>query len=125
NGVPTYVAPPALPGFSGSSQTNASGPTGNTTVATVGCQDPSPAAVIRLARVRDNPSNASGGNGATNGNNWCGNNEGNTVGTWSGLPTKTSSCATTISATNCTTQSGTDYWPNVLFDTREALLRDV
>jgi len=124
NGVPAWVAPPALPGFSGNTQAATSGPTGNTTVTTVGCQDPSPGAVIRLARVRDNPSNASGGSSATNGNDWCGNNEGNTVGTWSGLKTKTSSCATTTSAVNCSSQSGTDYWPNVLYDTREALLRD-
>jgi hypothetical protein len=126
NGVPAYVAPPALSGFSGTTQAAASGPTANGTVATVGCQDPSPGAVIRLARVRDNPSNASGGNNATNGNDWCGNNaQGtSTAGGWSGLPTKTSNCITTTNATNCPTQSGTDYWPNVLFDTREALLRD-
>jgi PilX N-terminal len=122
--APGYVAPPALPGFSGN-QISGSGPTANAGVATIGCQDPSPGAVIRLARVRDNPSNASGGSGSTNGNNWCGNNEGNTAGAWSGLPTKTSTCPTTTNATNCPTQSGTDYWPNVLYDTREALLRDV
>jgi len=126
HGVPAYVAPPALSGFSGTTQAAASGPTANTTVATVGCQDPSSGAVIRLARVRDNPSNASGGNGATNGNDWCGNNAPgtSTAGGWSGLPTKTSNCVATTNGTNCPTQSGTDYWPNVLFDTREALLRD-
>jgi type II secretory pathway pseudopilin PulG len=42
---------PALPG----AQVNASGPTINGGVATVGCKDPSPNAIIRLARVRDNP----------------------------------------------------------------------
>jgi hypothetical protein len=44
-------ARPALPG----AQIKASGPTINGGVATVGCQDLSPNAVIRLARVRDNP----------------------------------------------------------------------
>src|SRR6202011_814336 len=47
-------------------QVKASGPTANAGVATVGCADPSPNAVIRLARVRDNPSTALTGNG------WCG-----------------------------------------------------
>jgi hypothetical protein len=78
----------ALPG----AQINASGPTANGAVATVGCTDPSPNAIIRLARVRDNPSFANGVGGC-------------------GVPTTVS-------------QHGTDYWPNVLFDTREALLRD-
>jgi hypothetical protein len=124
NGVPAYVAPPARSGYSGSTQTAASGPTVNTTVTTVGCQDLSPNAVIRLARLRDNPSSAVAGN------DYCGNNEGNTVGTWSGLSTQAGNCVTTQSAVNCpgypvaTVQHGTDYWPNVLFDTREALLRD-
>ncbi|MGH9745866.1 MAG: PilX N-terminal domain-containing pilus assembly protein [Candidatus Acidiferrales bacterium] len=54
------------------------------------CADPSPNAVIRLARVRDNPSSANNAGGC-------------------GAPYTT---------------NGTDYTPNVLFDTREALLRD-
>src|ERR1019366_3992751 len=106
--------------------TAASGPTLNAAVTTVGCQDPSPSAVIRLARLRDNPSSAAPGN------DYCGNNAGNTVGTWSGLASRTGAahnCASTPSSANCpafpvTTQHGTDYWPNVLYDTREALLRD-
>jgi hypothetical protein len=54
------------------------------------CGDPSPNAIIRLARVRDNPSsaNAAGGCGAPY------------------------------------TTNGTDYVPNVLYDTRESILRD-
>ncbi|PYU22099.1 MAG: hypothetical protein DMG32_19030 [Acidobacteria bacterium] len=83
------TAPPALAALPGS-QINAQGPTAHAGVSTVNCNDPSTNAVIRLARVRDNPSFWSSGNhcGATPG------------------------------------QHGTDYWPNVLFDTREALLRD-
>ncbi|HXW63010.1 MAG TPA: PilX N-terminal domain-containing pilus assembly protein [Candidatus Acidoferrales bacterium] len=125
NGVPAYIAPPARSGWSGTTQTAASGPNASTiTVTTVGCQDPSPNAVIRFARLRDNPTSAVAGN------DYCGNNEGNTVGTWSGLATQAGNCVTTQSAVNCpgfpvaTVQHGTDYWPNVLFDTREALLRD-
>jgi PilX N-terminal len=80
-----FPAPPTLPGLPGS-QINAQGPTVHTGVATVGCTDPSTNAVIRLARLRDNPLSGAG-------------------------------CGTA-------SQHGTDYWPNVLYDTREALLRD-
>jgi PilX N-terminal len=127
NGVPAYLAPPVQSGYSPTTQIAASGPTVNGTITTVGCQDPSPNAVIRLARLRDNPSSAAGGN------DYCGNNEGNTVGTWSGRSSLTGSannCVQTQTAANCpgfpvaTVQHGTDYWPNVLYDTREALLRD-
>jgi hypothetical protein len=111
-------------------QVAASGPVASTTQTTVGCQDPSPNAVIRLARLRDNPSTALGGTTATNGNNWCGNNNNtngtNTIGTWSGLTTKTSTCTLgyPTDKINCPSTYGTDYWPNVLFDTREGTLRD-
>ncbi|MGA8142723.1 MAG: PilX N-terminal domain-containing pilus assembly protein [Candidatus Acidiferrales bacterium] len=54
------------------------------------CADPSPNAIIRLARVRDNPSSA-------NANGGCG---------------------------NPYSVNGTDYVPNVLYDTREGILRD-
>jgi hypothetical protein len=59
-------------------------------VGAAACPDPSPNAVIRLARVRDNPSSANGAGGC-------------------GAPYTT---------------NGTDYWPNVIYDTREAILRD-
>jgi hypothetical protein len=85
----TSTPPPTLPSLP-TSQQNASGPTAHAGVATVGCSDPSLNAVIRLARVRDNPS------------------------FWS----STNHCGATPG------QHGTDYWPNVLYDTREALLRD-
>lgn len=61
-----------------------------TQVAASVCADPSVNAVIRLARLRDNPSTATAGNGVC------------------GVPTAL----------------GTDYWPNVLYDTREAIFRD-
>jgi hypothetical protein len=54
------------------------------------CADPSPNAVIRLARVRDNPASANAAGGC-------------------GAPYAV---------------RGTDYTPNVFYDTREALLRD-
>ena len=72
-------------------------------MATVGCKDPSPNAVIRLARLRDNPSTAASGN------NWCGNNPSGAI----------------ITTTPPSSTHGTDYWPNVLFDAREGLLRDI
>ena len=135
--VPTYVAPtngtePSLAGLTAKGVSNnsggktptqvaGSGPTANTNVTTVGCQDPSPQAIIKLARLRDNPSNAVAGN------DYCGNLESNTSGTWSGLTSysgNTYNCQKTQNATNCSTTYGTDYWPNVLYDTREALLQD-
>jgi hypothetical protein len=79
----------ALPG----AQVSSSGPSGNAGVATVGCADPSPQAVIRLARVRDNPSFA------------------NVTGGLCGNPVAQPAY-------------GSDYWPNVLYDTREGMLRD-
>jgi hypothetical protein len=63
------------------------------------CPDANPNAVIRLQHIRDNPSNA-----AVAGVGICG------VDT-----TKNPAVPTTLS---------TDYWPNVLFDTREGTLRD-
>jgi len=123
NGVPQFVAPtngtqPSLTGIM--NQVDASGPTANTGVTTVGCTDPSPSAVIRLARLRDNPSNA------VKNNNYCGNNPSTDTG-WSGTGVNKSgtTCIATQSGTNCPTQSGTDFWPNVLYDTREGLLQDV
>jgi PilX N-terminal len=105
-----------------SPQVAASGPVySGAAVTTVGCQDPSPNAIIRLARVRDNPSTAASGN------DYCGNNQGNTIGTWSTLSSRTGStkdCVQTQNVTNCPSQHGTDYWPNVLYDPREAVTRD-
>jgi hypothetical protein len=62
-------------------------------VAASPCNDPSGNAVIRLARVRDNPSTGTAVNPCANG---------------------------LITVAN----PGTDFWPNVLYDTREAILRD-
>jgi Tfp pilus assembly protein PilX len=66
-------------------------------IAPSACADPNPDAVIRLERVRDNPSNAS-----TNGTGGV---------DFSKIPPVPT--------------SSNDYWPNVLFDTREGLVRDV
>ena len=83
----TVLAPnlPALP----AAQVAAQGPSGGG-VGTVGCLDPSANAIIRLARVRDNPSTGTAGTP-------CG----------------------TITAAN----PATDFWPNVLYDTREGVDR--
>jgi hypothetical protein len=62
------------------------------------CSDPSPNAVIRLERIRDNPHNAS------------------TVGICGIDTTQTPPVPTTTAS---------DYWPNVLFDTRQGAIRDV
>jgi Tfp pilus assembly protein PilX len=71
------------------------------------CPDVHPNAIIRLERVRDNPSNWSP---STGGNPYlsCG---------------ITLSAGTTGKVTVAPTLPG-DYWPNVLFDTREGELRD-
>ncbi len=66
-------------------------------VAGIGCAPANPNAVIRLEHIRDNPSNA-----AVAGFGICG------INTTTGVPTTLS----------------TDYWPYVLFDTREGTLRD-
>jgi hypothetical protein len=62
------------------------------------CSDVHPNAIIRLERVRDNPSNA----------------------------TLNGTCGVVVNAGKVTVAPGlvTDYWPNVLFDTREGTLRD-
>lgn len=93
----SYTAPPALPALP-TSQVAASGPTANTSVTPLTCTDPSPNAVIRLARVRDNPNNTVPF--------W---KSSNTCGAWS---------------TSASNQYGTDFWPNVLFDPREGQVRD-
>ena len=69
----------------------AQGPSGGG-VATIACTDPSPNAIIRFARVRDNPSTGTAANPCANG---------------------------LITAAN----PGTDFWPNVLYDTREGINR--
>lgn len=103
----------------------AQGPTIKTGIQTVGCQDPSPYAVLRFARLRDNPSTAASTN------DYCGNNEDPTGGTpletngsWSGTGHSYTTACTSTTSTNCPSQLGTDYWPNVLFDSREGTLRD-
>jgi len=79
--APNVVQLPA----SDSTVIKAQGPT--TVVPTVGCTDPHTTAIIRLARLRDNPTSATSGG-----------------------------CGTP-------TANGYDYWPNVLFDAREAVSR--
>jgi hypothetical protein len=78
-------------------QIKGQGPTIDAAAATVGCNaDPSPNAVIRFARLRDNPSSANGVGG----------------------------CSGTFGQPGGPTLHGTDYWPNTLFDPREGNLRD-
>jgi hypothetical protein len=95
----SVVAPPTLPALPAApTEVRSSGPTLNTAVSVIACNtDPSSTAVIRFARVRDNPSTAASGN------NYCG----------------------YTSAAPPSKFLGTDYWPNVLFDSREGLLRDI
>jgi PilX N-terminal len=73
-------------------QVAAQGPSGGG-VGTVGCNDPSPNAIIRLARVRDNPSTGTAANPCANG--------------------------AAMSAAN----PATDFWPNALYDSREGVDR--
>ena len=67
----------------------------------VPCPDGHPLAIIRLQRMRDNPPTASAG----------------TDGGGIGCGTSTAGAVTTINAIQ-----GDDFWPNVLFDTREGLM---
>jgi hypothetical protein len=83
-----------FPNYTYSSGTKAIGPTTNTL-----CVEPDPGAIIRIERIRDNPSNE-----YTHFVDGCGDS-----------PTQT----TALNA------HGTDYWPMVLFDTREGLMRAV
>lgn len=70
------------------------------------CPDVHPNAIIRLERVRDNPSNYSAPSAVTNYQGPCGvTTAGGKVTSW---PTQ-----------------ATDFWPNALFDTREGTLRDI
>src|SRR6266566_6634576 len=78
---PVSLTPPQLPGLPGAQ------------IAPSACLDPHPNAVIRLERVRDNPSNYAGATGP------CG-----------------------IAAT-LAPQNPSDYWPNALYDTREGYNR--
>lgn len=109
-GAPKYATYPGPAGTLGSTGTpgstkttipplvtspqNGQGPT-ISSAATVGCTDPSPNAIIRLARIRPNPTTATSANG------YCGN-----------------------TSTVAPSSYGEDYWPNVLFDSREGALRD-
>jgi Tfp pilus assembly protein PilV len=79
------------------------------------CADPHPNAVIRLERMRDNPSSvpyASGAKGVPAANQPLQ----STVAQVCGVDPTTNA----VLATN-----PSDFWPNVLFDTREGTLRDV
>jgi len=78
---PVSLTPPQLPGLPGAQ------------IAPSACLDPHPNAVIRLERVRDNPSNYASATGP------CG-----------------------ITAT-LAPQNPSDYWPNALYDTREGYNR--
>ena len=95
NIYPSYsssIISPTLPSLPGS-QYAAQGPTTNPNVTSaITCVDPSPSAIIRLARLRDNPSYNTAANP-------CGN------------------------VTAGVTVKATDVWPNVLFDSREAIMR--
>ena len=96
NQMPNLIAlpPPTV------AQLAPQGPTILAGLATMGCANPSPNAVIRLARERDNPSFA---------------NPGVVTPAGGGCPNPPPAAASTF---------GRDYWPNVLWDTREGMLRD-
>jgi hypothetical protein len=63
-----------------------------------GCKDPSLNAVIRFARLRDNPTSAY-------------------------VPSIVGGCGTVIPYGSANFKAS-DYWPNVLYDTREGVIRD-
>ena len=100
------------------------------------CRDPHPNAVIRLERVRDNPSSVNVKPGAFKSNNPLQNLPvQSTVAEVCGVDVVAGNVAlATLRAPLPTSAPGTgalwvpkpsDFWPNVLFDTREGTLRDV
>ncbi|MGB2591577.1 MAG: hypothetical protein WBG02_16725 [Candidatus Acidiferrum sp.] len=95
--------------------TEVAAPTGTGTAATP-CEDVHPNALIRLERVRDNPSTYA----TTNANTKCG------VLNSTGAPSTTTQKAPGAYVA-LTTEAGypADYWPNTIFDTREGNARDV
>jgi Tfp pilus assembly protein PilX len=92
-GVPVVPAAPALPLL----PTASIGSMTNGIAGGVGCPDVHRLAIIRLERVRDNPSVA--------GNDGPG-------------------CGTSNAGTVINALQGYDYWPNVLFDVREGLMNN-
>jgi hypothetical protein len=97
-------------GFAGrrlsSNQNNAPTYTGNIDQpdANNACPEPHPNAIIRLQRIRDTYNGSAQFDSPANGRNGCGSRTG----------------AAAISPTTV----ATDYWPNVLYDPREGMLRD-
>jgi hypothetical protein len=92
------------------------------------CPDPHPYAVIRLERIRDNPSSVYANNAtyvpptkATAGNAYQSN-----IGEVCGVNASVNpvQLATTRNTGATWVPQGYDFWPNVLFDTREGELRD-
>jgi hypothetical protein len=80
------------------------------------CQDPHPYAIIRLERIRDNPSSVAVTNGTLGVHNS------------PAISTVAQACGvdpTTSKVLAGWTPQGYDFWPNVLFDSREGELRDV
>jgi len=124
-GTTTYMqngrapAMPLLPGSPATSQIAAAMAAGNYPPATAGtCLDPHPNAVIRLERIRDNPSSVPYATGTL------------------GSPSTNKPLQSTV-AQVCGVDPATgtilagwtpqpyDFWPNALFDTREGTRRDV
>lgn len=81
-----------FPNYKYSSGTTAAGPDTK-------CVEPDPGAIIRIERIRDNPSNE--------------------------YTHYVDGCGDSSTQTTALNTHGTDYWPMALFDTREALMRAV
>ncbi|MGB7220404.1 MAG: hypothetical protein WBD07_16520 [Vicinamibacterales bacterium] len=62
------------------------------------CDDPTPNAILRIQRLRDNAQNGANGGGCN---------------------------YASVGGAGAVTRTSTDFWPNTLFDTREAVYRDV
>ena len=81
------------------------------------CLDPHPNAIIRLEHIRDNPSSAPYAPKPSPLNGW--KPPKSSVAQQCGVDPATGAVQPSLQA------NATDFWPNVLFDTREGLLRDV
>lgn len=79
------------------------------------CPDPHPNAVIRLERIRDNPSSVAFASGA----------KGTPAANQPTQSTVAQVCGVDPTTNAVLALNPSDYWPNVLFDTREGTIRDV
>jgi hypothetical protein len=98
----------------------------STTSNSYSCPDPHPNALIRLERIRDNPSSVYYNTGTLKTTSPTNYPYESNIGEVCGVNASTSPISLPTTRTTGTTwvPQGYDFWPNVIFDTREGELRD-